>query len=136
MRLNFSFDYTIDIESEIESEIELLKIPPMLLQPFVENSVQHGFKALERKGVIQIKMSYVGQDMIQIDVEDNGVGRQKATQQTDTSHASYATIITQERIQGFNMTHTNPISLEVQDLVENESSAGTRVRFLIPILLS
>lgn len=59
---------------EIPAELMEMKVHKLLVQPFVENSFIHGFKNCRRKPVLKIKMEMQGNDKIQIQIEDNGVG--------------------------------------------------------------
>ncbi|HRE75524.1 MAG TPA: two-component regulator propeller domain-containing protein [Flavobacteriales bacterium] len=126
-----SFDFSISTEGEPDcSEI---MIPSMLLQPFVENSIIHGFNGLDRRGKIEIVFRMVN-NTLECIVRDNGVGREKALQnrmQQDSHHKSMALIVTQERLdllrkQSGEKTPAEPIT--ITDLAE-----GTEVLVRIQI---
>ena len=77
---NFRFQKDIQLLIEVEDErMRSNLIPPLLLQPLIENAIQHGFllKPKQEKNQISIRFSYA-QDMIQIEVKDNGIGLLKA----------------------------------------------------------
>ena len=72
------FDYKIDIDKNID--IDAYEIPPMLLQPYIENAIWHGLRYKEEKGLLTINMQPKDKDSIEIIIEDNGVGRKKSAQ--------------------------------------------------------
>lgn len=129
------FDYHIEIDPEIE--LDYVKIPPMLLQPFVENSIKHGLRYLkERKGIIHVSFSEVG-NYIECTVVDNGIGRKQAEimnkQGKETYHTSTALRVIQERLDLLKGNEeVKPI--QIIDLYNEKNEAtGTKVIILIPI---
>ncbi|MCU0370189.1 MAG: histidine kinase, partial [Bacteroidales bacterium] len=128
------FDYRIDIDNDIDPEI--VRIPPMLAQPFIENAIEHGIKHRETPGHIDIRFSLKDHTLI-FEVEDDGVGRQKAREieiLRDPAHKSMATSLTQERIANLNRKLHRKIGLEIIDLENTMGEAtGTRVVFGVPI---
>jgi tetratricopeptide (TPR) repeat protein len=127
------FEYSISLDDRIDDEVQ--EIPPMLAQPFIENAIEHGFRQKEGMGKLDIRYLYARSAVV-IEVEDNGIGRQKAqeiTRQQDGRHRSLATVITRERIATLNRKSNNKITLEITDLTGPEgNAAGTLVRFEIP----
>ncbi len=71
MRFGESFDYNIEYENV---EIETILVPPLLLQPFVENAIEIGFKGIEEVGILKIKIFNVSENRIGFCITDNGVG--------------------------------------------------------------
>ena len=115
------FDYKIDLQtSGIDTE-EIL-IPPMLIQPFVENSIKHGFYQLNRKGKIDIQF-LVNNDFLECFIKDNGVGIETSKQQKRQHHPSMALEVTKERIESLSKEHT----LKIRE--EN----GTIISFRLPL---
>lgn len=94
-RLNNKFSYSINIDPELDRE--KVYIPPMIMQPFVENSIWHGVGKLEGEGRIQISISKVDEDLIRCTVLDNGPGRVH-NQDIKNRKRSFGTEITQSRI--------------------------------------
>ncbi len=125
------FDY--EIASDPALEADFIQIPPMLLQPFVENAIKHGMKDLGgmKRGMIRIEFKSENQQLICI-VEDNGIGRKKAEEIKQQStvhekeHTSVAIKITRERLELMGATN-NDKTLEIIDLYENGEPSGTRV---------
>ena len=125
-RIHSNFEF--EIADEIENiSIEEILIPPMIIQPFVENSIKHGFK--NRKGKLSIKFKTT-QNNLTCTIIDNGIGIEQSKKlNKDTSHSSVALKITKERIE--NLSKTN--RLEIKELIENNKVIGTKVEFQIPL---
>ncbi len=129
------FDYTVTIQDTIEKDY--VKIPPMLLQPFVENAIKHGLKHINNKrGKIDVEFIEKN-NLLECSVTDNGIGRVKAGElievSKETYHKSTALLVTQERLD-LMQEDKNVKSLEIIDLYDNEGNAGgTKVIVRIPI---
>jgi len=134
VRYEGKFDYTIDVDDAIDTES--LTIPPMLAQPFIENSIEHGFKHLKSKGNIFIQFS-LKDKLIVFEVEDDGIGRERAKEvirKHNKDHKSLATAITFERIRVLNRKLKKKIQLQIIDLKNAENKpSGTKVQINIPI---
>jgi sensor histidine kinase YesM len=127
----------IEVDESIESNTT--NIPPMLAQPFIENSIEHGFKHKEGKGIIKVRIGSKN-SILRIEVEDDGVGREKAIEiqlKQNKDHRSMATDITRERLKILNKKFKKKITLEIIDL-KNEagSGIGTKVVFEIPLSIA
>jgi len=123
------FDYHIEIDKELDTE-EVL-IPPMLIQPFVENSIEHGM--INKKGNIRVRFKK-NDDTIILEVEDDGIGREKARERAAKDYKSLATDIIRERIRILNKKRTRKISFEITDLKDTGGNpTGTRVRLTISV---
>lgn len=122
------FEYTIETNlNNIDSE-EIL-IPPMLLQPFIENSIKHGFTPTLKKGKIEINFE-VKHQFLQCSIIDNGIGlHQSKKQKINTKHKSVALKVTKERIQ--NLSKNN--SFSIIEIKEDNNILGTKVEFKIPL---
>lgn len=72
-RFSDKFDYEIEVDDKID--IAAFQIPPMLLQPYIENAIWHGLRYKEEKGFLKIKVRQVTNDLLEICIEDNGIGR-------------------------------------------------------------
>ncbi|NQV03603.1 MAG: tetratricopeptide repeat protein [Bacteroidia bacterium] len=135
VRFEGKFDFTIDVDPTID--MESMMIPPMLAQPFIENSIEHGFKQKGDKGNLNIRFIKSGENLILFEVEDDGIGRTKARQlmqTTDPRHRSMATSITRDRLMVLNKKLKQKIRLQIIDLKDEAGNAtGTKVRFFIPV---
>ena len=131
------FDYSMEVDEAIDTET--MKIPPMLAQPIIENAIEHGIKHKDSKGNIHIRFTLQDNRII-FEVEDDGVGREKAQEilfKHDKDHKSLATAITLERIRVLNKKSKKKISFKILDLKnENNKPIGTRVTFEIPVVFS
>jgi hypothetical protein len=128
--------YSIEVDEAIDLEDAI--IPPMLIQPFVENAVVHGIKHKEGKGNVSLSFKLENKTLI-CEVEDDGVGRKKSSEiksKIGKKHQSMATDIIQDRIQTLNKKLKQRIKLEIIDkLSETSESLGTRVVLRLPYLL-
>lgn len=126
IRFPEKFDYTIHLENFEEDE--LLFIPPMLMQPFIENSIEHGFSTIDYKGQIVIKLKLEGK-FIQCIIEDNGVG---ITELNNKYKKSVSTKLISKFI-----NKTTKTNIEIVDKRnENKANSGVLVKFLIPYKFS
>lgn len=130
------FDYTILVDENLEKDF--VKIPPMLLQPFIENSIKHGLKhSNTKRGLITVSFTEKN-NILECSVTDNGIGRTRANElnknSKETYHKSTALLVTQERLELLN-NNTQIQSLEIIDLYNNQQEAlGTKVIIRIPLL--
>lgn len=133
LRFKDKFEFSIEVDEKINPES--INIPPMLAQPFIENAIEHGIKHKETKGHIYIRF-YQKNSQVVCEVEDDGVGREKAREILyghDKDHRSLATSITMERIRVLNKKLRNKINLFILDLTdERNNPSGTLVRINIP----
>ncbi|HLP36016.1 sensor histidine kinase [Lacibacter sp.] len=133
--LDESFIWNVDIDEEIEQEDVL--VPFMLLQPFVENAINHGLinKIGEKRFHISIKEN--DEDSLLCSIEDNGIGREAAQviKQKNLSsvlHESKAISIVQERLELLQQKTGKKAGFHIEDLFENGQPSGTRVHIIIP----
>ncbi len=124
MRLNNMFTYEIHVDQKIDPGTTL--VPPMLLQPFVENSIWHGIAPKQSEGMINIRISE-HEGMIRCTVEDNGIGRKTSPAATSARRQSFGFKITKARIEILNRTKQVKANVELSDL-----EVGTRVDVTLP----
>ena len=125
-----NFEYKICFSRDLETE--MIKIPPLLLQPFVENAIIHGIKNIEHKGLINIFFKEK-EGYLYCKIEDNGRGRKAAAKlksQLDTTHKSHALNIVQERLELID----NSSKIDVIDKMIDGEVHGTIVSLKIKIL--
>jgi LytS/YehU family sensor histidine kinase len=135
LRFEDKFDYVIEADDSIDLESAI--IPPLLLQPFVENAIEHGIRHKKDKGMIKVRFIKAGENII-CEIEDDGVGREKAweTEYQNKKHKSLAIDIIRDRIEILNRKLKQTISLNIIDLRSDKNQAiGTLVRVNIPYLL-
>ncbi|MEL6718909.1 MAG: histidine kinase [Bacteroidota bacterium] len=133
LRFGENFEYTIDLSSNIQTET--LLIPPMIIQPFIENAVKHGLLH-KTKGTKKIHIRLEKKESLECTIIDNGVGREKANaiqKRQGKSNSSFATSATQKRLQILNQTYPQKIGLEISDLYQDKKASGTKVVLRIPL---
>jgi ligand-binding sensor domain-containing protein len=136
LRFKEKMDYLIEADPSINDEIHI--IPPMLIQPFVENSMRHGLRhKLEGKGFITIKFWKAG-DRLAVTIEDNGIGRKKAGSFKTREHIEYQSkgmSLTADRIRMMNAKYKDNILIDVIDLEDpvTGNPTGTRVIMEFPL---
>ena len=134
LRFKGVFSYEIRVDQSIDKDFVL--VPPMLLQPFIENAIEHGFKEMNEKGLLNISISQEKGGLV-FEVSDNGMGIEKSKQirQENKRHRSYALEITRKRIEVINESLRTNISLSITDLSKQApEQQGTRVRLFIPTI--
>ena len=133
LRLNNSFDYQIYCEPAVDLQ---LSIPPLLLQPFVENAIEHGLKPLSglRRGILQLELTWdKPAELLRCSIRDNGIGRAASRKhKTGGSHRSLASKITDERLAL--LLQQNPHTrMEIVDCAAGIAESGCIVNLFIPI---
>jgi len=127
-------ELTIDVDESVDTAEEIL--PPLMIQPFVENAIIHGLKELDRPGLINVKFLLLNENVLECSIEDNGRGRKKAFEiiaQKESYHKSTALEVTQERLANLNK-NSSFIPFEIIDLKdENENPNGTKIILRIEI---
>jgi ligand-binding sensor domain-containing protein len=134
-RFGNTFQYDIAIDPGINRGG--CYIPPMLLQPYVENSIRHGLRYREdNKGMILIRFMEIASHLI-CTIEDNGVGRKLAQQYKSLSPIEYQSrgmSLTARRMEMMNQGRTVPIVIDVEDMeTDDHHPAGTKVIIRFPI---
>ena len=124
---NLRFKNEIKFEVNIDKTINLetIKVPPLLLQPFVENAIWHGLSPKEGEKKLQLNIAKTGLNYIEIAIEDNGVGRKKAQEfrsQKMIKRDSIGLKLTQERLTFFSASLKQKHQILFKDL-----KGGTRV---------
>jgi len=137
LRLGEDLKCHIAVDPQIKTDHIL--IPPLILQPFVENAIWHGIKnkSNPKEGILNIKINRLTVNMMECIVEDNGVGRQKSKEFQAASvvdQKSWGTTLTNERI--WYLNKDKKAELEIIDLYDAEGNpSGTRVKIILPIRL-
>lgn len=135
IRFKEKFTWKINIDEEIDTLT--YKIPTMLIQPYVENSITHGLRYKEGKGKIIVDLKLNSHNIV-CSIEDDGIGRKKAMnikKIKGETHNSLGTTITESRLQLVNAVYGNKMQVLYTDLKnKNGDSSGTRVKINIPII--
>ena len=125
-RFNNKFNYTIDIEFSLDPDDIL--VPPMILQPFIENSIIHGL-ALKDEGHIIISFKEKN-SMLICSVDDNGIGREKSSS-SSTHKKSLGMAITKSRIEIINKIKNTEGDIKIID-----KTKGTKIEVSLPMQLA
>lgn len=128
LRLRNDLQYEIVIDKDIDPDATM--VPPLIIQPFVENSIWHGLSGKAFSGKISIRITRED-GMIYYIVEDNGIGRKEAGKYTPAGKRSMGLRITRDRIDIINQTKGTSAGVEIFDLSE-----GTRVELKLPLELN
>jgi tetratricopeptide (TPR) repeat protein len=135
IRFKDKFDYQINIDEEIDTI--MYKVPTMLIQPYVENSICHGIMPAEGKGLVKIDLK-LEKEYISCIIEDNGIGREAAQEKKkkgENNHNSLGTQIITSRLELVNALYGTSLKTTYTDLKNiNGEPEGTRVEIHIPIL--
>lgn len=135
MRLDNKLEYQILVDDEIDTQ--MFKIPPLLLQPCVENSIVHGLQPKPEGGKVEIKLDYED-NHIHCSISDNGIGRQQSKvlhEQSGTKRKSYGTKITENRLKLINSFYGKKMGMSFIDLKDEfDNPSGTKVEFNLPII--
>ncbi|NRB64720.1 MAG: histidine kinase [Saprospiraceae bacterium] len=138
LRFEDKLKYIIQVDEEIEEDI--LGVPTMIVQPYVENAIEHGLRT-KKNGLIKLNFSLYDEHSILCVVEDNGIGRKKAreNQMQDAqyqNHKSKGTKITEDRLRILHHSDSaNNLFVKTIDLVgDTDEPTGTRVEIKIPIV--
>ncbi|MCB9051807.1 MAG: histidine kinase [Lewinellaceae bacterium] len=120
------FDYDIQLSPGLEEDTVLL--PPMLLQPFLENAIRHGIAPSGKKGHIKLAFQQKG-PILEIIIRDNGIGIEESRRKNkDTSHQSTALQSIRERLEVLSKEHNIRAPLEIREwMMENGEVGGTEV---------
>ncbi len=135
LRFNYHFDYKISLPKDLD--ISALQVPPLILQPYVENAIWHGLMHKEEKGQLDIEV-FEEDDHLYFKIKDNGIGREKAAalaSKSATKHKSMGLRITANRIAIMQNTETMLSPVTFNDLINTDgSAAGTEVVIKMPVL--
>lgn len=134
LRYNNKFNYKIDIDESMDASIA---IPPMFIQPFVENAILHGVIPKNDIGNILVKFFLSNSQELVCEIQDDGIGKTESlsrkTEHSNT-HKSLAMTITEERMQNINSVNKEKIQLFMNEIVdEKEEVKGTLVKLIFPL---
>ncbi|KIC94365.1 tetratricopeptide repeat-containing sensor histidine kinase [Flavihumibacter solisilvae] len=135
LRFAQHFDYKITLHDDLEADV--VKIPPLVIQPYVENAIWHGLTHKNEKGHLDIIIS-AEEDHLLVKILDDGVGRRRATELTaalPAQHKSMGLKITANRIALLKESNTGVPPVTIIDLVHpGGEPAGTEVNLRLPLI--
>jgi two-component system, LytTR family, sensor kinase len=138
LRFEDKLQYKITVDEEIEDD--LMGVPTMIVQPYIENAIEHGLRS-KRGGLLKIDFKLLDEKTILCSVEDNGIGRDLARKMQERDayhlhHKSRGTSITEKRLEILHSSRKDKFSvttIDLRDPLSNEP-IGTRVEIKIPIV--
>ncbi len=125
-RFEDKFDFEINIDKKVV--ISEFQIPPMLLQPYIENAVWHGLRYKKEKGLLQINVLQTNTETLQIEITDNGIGRKKSKtlkSKNQLKQKSKGMQNIKQRVAILNKMYKDKVDVLISDLHSDET--GTKV---------
>jgi len=129
-RFRDKFEYEIEIDKELNTET--IEVPPMLIQPYIENAVWHGLRYREEKGKLALRIHREEETLV-VEITDDGIGRKKSKElktANQKKHQSTGLKNIEERLAIINKVYKANYKVVIDDLVND---CGTRVRLYLPI---
>jgi len=135
MRFKNKVQYRISVKENVDATY--IEIPPLLIQPYVENAIWHGLMHKKEGGLITIHVAMAGQHLLHIEITDNGIGRTMAQEyksKSVTKQKSFGLKMTSERIGIINELYQTKTSVQIIDVKDAMNNAcGTKVIIEIPV---
>ena len=129
-RFKEKFDYTISVDKNIS--LDQFSIPPMLLQPYIENAIWHGLRYRKEKGNLEISITKRDEETVLVIIKDNGIGRKKSQElktKNQLKQKSKGMSTIKNRVAILNDMYKERISVNVADVLGN--GEGTKVELLL-----
>ncbi len=135
MRFEEKFEYEVIIDESVDPDYDIM--PPLLMQPYVENAILHGLNPRPQKGKLTIRLHSKNNFLI-CTITDDGIGRQKSAEIRRTmpyrKHKSLGMKITEDRLRILNDINNSQLSVTITDLKDdNDKPLGTRVELFVPL---
>jgi LytS/YehU family sensor histidine kinase len=135
LRFDKKFEYIIKVSPEVNADS--IEVPPLIIQPYVENAIWHGLLHKEVSGRLIIDVSMVSDSMLQCVIQDNGIGRLQARElrsKSATTRKSLGIKLTEDRISLVNRHARMNASVNIVDVTLPDGVAGgTKVIIRIPV---
>lgn len=134
LRFNYHFNYIINVDKDLD--VSAVKVPPLIIQPYVENAIWHGLMHKEEKGHLEIEILQQEEALL-CRIVDDGIGREKAIalkSKSASAHKSMGMRITADRIAILQQNKQKDSYFKVNDLILPDGNvAGTEVLLKIPL---
>ncbi len=133
-KIRFKQKFEFEIEVDESLDVEDTYVPSMLIQPYAENAIRHGFLHKDEIGYLSVRFTTDG-TLLVCSIEDNGIGRKAAQNYTEErKHRSFAMGINERRLLLLNKLQQTDLSINIEDLYDDEENAlGTRVTLYVPM---
>ena len=137
-QMRFEGEFTSETDIDPQLPLQTTLIPPMIIQPFIENAIKHGLLMLEKPGHLKIEVRKLNETKYQFVIEDNGIGRKRAGELKNNGSQAYKSKgleLTNNRIQLLNEnSQTGQFLITTIDLFDDKGNpAGTRVEVTLPL---
>ena len=135
LRFENKFDFKINFDENIDPE--MISIPPMLIQPYLENAILHGLMPKKEKGLLLLSFKLFEENTILCTIKDNGIGREKANKINvlRKKHRSTGMKNIEERLVILNKINKSDMRVKIIDLYNRKGeAAGTEVKLYIQYL--
>ncbi|WP_128546580.1 sensor histidine kinase [Larkinella soli] len=136
LRFSHKFDFAIEVDPALRQDAT--SIPPMIIQPYIENAILHGISHKKERGMIRVGIR-AADDHMECSVDDDGVGRQRARQlkgPSSSSHQSVGMVVTEERVQLIRQRSGKDAGVTIIDKVDaGGAPAGTTVLIRLPLVV-
>lgn len=133
IRFSNEINYTVSVDKTIDTS--LVKVPSLILQPFLENAIWHGLSTKKGQKNITLKVENKHPGFVTIKITDNGVGRKVSAEiksKKSLNRKSVGIALTKERLENFSKHFTANYKLEIIDLYNDNVPIGTQVVLKIP----
>jgi len=133
IRFSNEINYSYSIDENIN--IDSIKVPQLILQPFLENAIWHGLSSKKEDKKITIHISKKTLEFVTITVTDNGIGRvasAKIKENKILKTKSVGIELTKQRLYNFSKNYANSYKLDIEDLYDNNQAIGTKITIEIP----
>ena len=135
IRFSNEINYQVDINPDMNTDT--IKVPPLILQPFLENALWHGLSSKKSDKQIKLTANKVSDTVVEVNIIDNGIGRNAAAKIKEGKSLKRKSVgidLTKERLKTFSEDYDDEFSLTYHDLTnEDGSPAGTKVSLRFPI---
>ena len=132
LRFNDSFQFQINKSKDIDDDVAL---PPLLLQPFIENAIIHGVNPKVKTGLIVLDFSIENDSLVCV-VTDNGIGINVSKEMKEkkiSMHKSMALDITRKRLEMMETSSTKEAKVSIEQIEENGQVKGTKAMLIMPL---
>lgn len=135
MRFEDKFDYEVIVDGSVDPDYDIM--PPLLMQPYVENAILHGLNPKPTRGKLTLRLHSENNFLI-CTITDNGIGRERAKEIRRTmpirKHRSMGMKITEDRLRILNEASNSKLSVTITDLYDALGrAAGTKVEIYVPL---